>query len=474
MRITPIFGNGIANKSLPVTAQRRLNVYFENRPDGDKTNIAVFGTPGLVTKATLATKARGLYGLQSTLYAVAGTQLYSITTGWAATALGTLSTSTGSVSMASNPSTLIVVTGSNGYLYNYSTAAFTQITSSGYPTAAQTVTFVGGYFVCEQPGTQYFWVSDLFDGSTWNALSFASASQSSDLIKAVDSLVGNLVLFSERHIEFWQNVGATPEPFQPIISATSEIGLAATFSRAHINQTICFLGMNPQGAVQVAQIQGYNIQIISTTDLDDIMAGFGTVTDAVGLGYVIDGHPMYQLTFPTENRSFLYDTSTGLWSEVQSGTSPFLYAKRHLAQYGTYFNGRAVVSDYDNGNLYWFDANTFTDNSQTIVREVVTRHGSVDFNVFTIDELYLDMETGVGLQVGQGSAPLVTVEVSKDNGRTWSTPRQLSAGTVGSYGTRVVSRRFGSSRDFVFRFRMTDPVKFVITNGAVSVRQTPQ
>jgi len=473
MKITPMFGNGIASKSLPVTAQRRLNCYFENRPDGDKTSVAVFGTPGLVKKATLAATVRGLYGRQSTLYAVASNQLYSLDTAFNITSLGTVSTTTGSVGIASNPSQLIVVSGTYGYLYNYSTGAFTQITSAGFPNGAQTVTFVGGYFVCEQPGTQYFWVSDLFDGSTWNALSFASASQSSDLIKAVDSLIGNLVLFSERHTEFWQNVGATPEPFQPIISATSEVGLAAVFSRAHVNQTICFLGMNPQGAPQVAQIQGYNITIISTTDLDDIMANMSTVSDAVGLSYVVDGHPMYQLTFPTADRSFLYDTSTGIWSEVQSGVTA-QYSTRHYAQYGTYFNSRAVVSDYRNGNLYWFDTNSYDDNGSVILREVITRHGSIDFNVFTVDEIYLDMETGVGLKTGQGSSPIITMEVSKDNGATWSTPRQLSVGALGNYHNRVVARRFGSSRDFVFRFRMTDPVKFVITNGAVSVRQTPQ
>ena len=154
MKITPMFGNGIASKSLPVTAQRRLNCYFENRPDGDKTAVAVFGTPGLVKKQTLASTCRGLYGRQSTLYAVASNQLYSLDTSFNITSLGTISTTTGSVGMASNPSQLIVVSGTYGYLYNYSTAAFTQITSAGFPNGAQTVTFVGGYFVCEQPGTQ--------------------------------------------------------------------------------------------------------------------------------------------------------------------------------------------------------------------------------------------------------------------------------------------------------------------------------
>jgi hypothetical protein len=40
--------------------------------------------------------------------------------------------------------------------------------------------------------------------------------------------------------------------------------------------------------------------------------------------------------------------------------------------------------------------------------------------------------------------------------------------------TRVIARRFGSARDFVFRVRMTDPVKFVITEGAAVVQERKQ
>jgi hypothetical protein len=108
------------------------------------------------------------------------------------------------------------------------------------------------------------------------------------------------------------------------------------------------------------------------------------------------------------------------------------------------------------------------------VRELVTRHGSSDFNMITVAEFFLDMETGVGLQSGQGSAPQITLDVSKDNGRTWSNPRLLSVGAVGKYMTRVIARRFGSARDFVFRIRMTDPVKFVVTEGAAVVQERRQ
>ena len=473
MKVTPLFGAGIQGRSLVVTAQRRLNCYFEQRPDGDKAGIVVYGTPGLVNLGTMPSVVRRMLGTQSLLYVVAGTTLYSVSTTYTQTALGVLNTNSGTVSMANNPSQIIIVDGVNGYLYTPATNTFATITSPGFPNGANTVTFVSGYFVCEQPGSQYFWVSNLYDGSTWNALAFASAAQYSDNIKAVDNLIGNLVLFSEKHTEFWQNVGTTPEPFAPIISATSEFGIAAIYSRAHVNQTICFLAMNPQGAPQVVQITGYNMAVISTPDLDYIMSKMTTVSDAIAISYVVNGHPMYQITFPTDDRSFMYDTATGLWSEMQTGVTT-KYSTRHIAQYSTYFAGITVINEANSGKIDKFDTSVYTDNGQIIPREVITRHGSANFNTFSVDELYVDMDTGVGLNSGQGVTPTLLLDVSKDNGRTFSTPRQLQIGELGKYRQRLIARRFGSSRDFVFRFRMTDPVQFTITDGAVSIREGEQ
>jgi len=70
--------------------------------------------------------------------------------------------------------------------------------------------------------------------------------------------------------------------------------------------------------------------------------------------------------------------------------------------------------------------------------------------------------------------PQISLEVSKDNGRTFTLQPVSYIGALGNYLMRVLWRRFGSARDFVFRIRMTDPVKFVITAGAISAREVPQ
>jgi Phage stabilisation protein len=475
VKVIPLFGEGIAGKSYVVTRQRRLNCYFENRRDRDKTKVAVYGTPGLVAafqpSTPLSQPLRGFLGTQGALYIVGYNQFQSISSTGTALATGTLGTTAGIVSMAFSPTQVVIADGAAGYLFIPATSAFSTINAS-FPNGARTTTFVSGFFVAEQPGTQQFWTSNVNDGSTWNSLAFASASSYSDNILAVDNLLGNLILFCQLHMEFWQNVGTAPQPFAPILSAANEFGLAAIFSRAHVNQTIIFLAQTREGQVQFVQVNGYSVAVISNPDLEYIINQFSVVSDAVGLSYEIDTHKFYQVTFPTANRSFLFDTSTGLWSDVQTG--PSVTPSRHWGNLSAYYAGKTLISDYATNQVYTQSVNQFTDNGQIIVREIITRHILSDFNRVRISLVYLDMETGVGLQSGQGSNPQIMLQYSKDNGRTWSAERWVSSGLVGQYLTRVLWRRFGSTRDATFRIRMSDPVKFVITEGAIKIAERPQ
>ena len=472
LKVVPLFGSGIANKSYVVTRQRRLNVYFERREDKDKTAVAVYGTPGLVAAFQLSTPlglpVRGLLGTQTALYVVAYNQFQSVTSTGVSLFTGTMGTTVGQCSLAFNTTQVVIVDGVAGYLYNPALVTFAAIGAS-FPSGAKTVTFVSSFFVVEQPGSQQFWVSNANDGSVWNALAFASASSFSDNILAVDNLQGNLLLFAQQHMEFWQNVGTTPQPFAPILSAANEFGLAAIFSRAHVDQSLIFLAQTREGQVQFVQVRGFNAAVISDPDIGSIINGFSSVSDAVAMSYEVDEHKFYQVSFPTANRSFLFDVSTGIWSEMQTGSS--VIPARHLGNLSTYYAGKTLVSDYASNQVYTLSSSAYTDNGQVIIRELITRHVLSGFNRIRISSLYLDMETGVGLQAGQGSNPQIMLQYSKDNGRTWSAERWASSGLVGNYIARVIWRRFGSTRDATFRIRMSDPVKFVITEGAMKIRQ---
>lgn len=53
----------------------------------------------------------------------------------------------------------------------------------------------------------------------------------------------------------------------------------------------------------------------------------------------------------------------------------------------------------------------------------------------------------------------VDVCYSKDGGYTWSNWRTVPMGSTGDFVKQTRARRWGISRQWVFRFRVTDPVK---------------
>lgn len=480
----PLFGSGVAGKSFVVTRQRRVNTYYENRPDGDKSKVVVYGTPGLVLAFTvgapLNTPVRALFGpTQSSLYAVVANQFQSLTApatpGQPATVLfaGAVGTIAGLASMASNPasSQIVTVDGAAGYVFTPATNTLASLTAAWFTPGARTITNVGGFFVTEIPRTAQFGVSNINDATTGSGLSTGSFSAFPDVVSAVDNLGGNLIGFCQQHIEFWQPTSTPPpgQPFVPIQSATTQIGLAAVFSRGHIDNALVFLGQTTAGTRRIYRMDGYTLRPISE-EIDWIINQKGFVfSDAVALTYQRDKHPFYQITFPTMQRSFLFDLSTEIPSEVQTGITT-AGPIRHTGNLSSYYAGDTLITDYLNGNVYRMDDGTYTDNGAPVLREIITKHQTRGFNRFRVPQLYLDMETGVGTPSGQGQNPMLSLECSKDNGRTWLQARLIPMGAQGQYITRVNARRFGKSRVFTWRIRCTDPVKFVVVDGALRVK----
>ena len=457
-----------------VSGQRRLNVYFQVLPSQEKGHkVIIRGTPGYDLFVTLGDQPiKGFLVLDQILYAVAGSTLYSITQSGTITNLGTLSTSTDYVAMAANGNQIIIVTGANGYIYDVSANTLTVITSSGFPQNTTSVCFMNGFFIAPKPGTGEFYISDVYDGTTWDPLQFATAETIPDELIAVSAYHGILVLFGQNHLEFWQDTGGSPFPFSQLTGTAQDFGLAAQESIISFNNTIAFLGQNQEGHAQVLTLNGYAATRVSDDDIEHILNGFDTIEDAVSLTYMIDGHPMYQITFPSENRSFLYDALTNIWSEVQSGVG---LTGRHNGNLGVNFNNKTLISDVSTGNIYTISGNVYTENGNLIKREVDTVHIEQQGNRFSIDELWLDFQLGAGLSSGQGSNPLIMLEVSKDNGNTFLNQRTTSIGMLGQYsGPRAIFRRFGQSRDFVFRISMTDPVPFVLVRGSAVLRASTE
>jgi hypothetical protein len=201
------------------------------------------------------------------------------------------------------------------------------------------------------------------------------------------------------------------------------------------------------------------------------------MSDAVGYTYQQDGHFFYVLNFPSANTTWVYDASTEVWHE-RAGWNNGSFT-RHRANCQMSFNNRIVVGDYENGNVYYFDLNSYKDNNdiQKWLRSWrALPTGQNDLNRSAHHTLQLDCETGVGLDgTGQGVSPEMMLRWSDDGGHTWSNEHLASMGKIGQFGFRAFWRRLGMTlkiRDRVYEVSGTDPVKIAIMGAELHASAT--
>ena len=344
---------------------------------------------------------------------------------------------------------------------------FRQITAEGFP-GGNTVTFLDGYFIVNAPNTRQFYLSQLYDGFTWNALSFASKEAYTDTLEAVAVDNSCLVLLGFISQEYWQDIGAFPFPLLRIPGSPTDMGVAARWSVARCNGELIYLGRARRGGLSVVTIRNYRPVTVSTPDLDFLFNEYVNPGDAIAFSYRQNGHEFYQVSFQQQGVTWLYDATSEVWSTLLSGATT-----RHYANFGCQFDFHVIVSDYRNGNLYILDPASYTDNGDLIARELITPHFFVNtsFNKLHIYRLRLDMEQGGGLNDGQGQTPQVMLQVSRDGGYTWGDEMWATCGAQGNFLSRAEWRRLGVSRNYVFKFRITDPIKTVLIGAAAYATQ---
>jgi hypothetical protein len=344
---------------------------------------------------------------------------------------------------------------------------FRQITAAGFP-GGNTVTFLDGYFIVNSPNTRQFYLSQLYDGFSWNALSFASKEAYTDNLGAVAVDNSCLVLLGFISQEYWQDIGAYPFPLLRIPGSPTDMGVAARWSIARCNGELIYLGRARRGGLSVVTIQNYRPVTVSTPDLDFLFNEYVNPSDAIAFSYRQNGHEFYQISFQQQGVTWLYDATSQVWSTLISGATT-----RHYANFGCQFDFHVITSDYRNGNLYILDPASYTDNGDLIARELITPHFFVNtsFNKLHIYRLRLDMEQGGGLNDGQGQNPQVMLQVSRDGGYTWGDEMWATCGVQGDFLSRAEWRRLGVSRNYVFKFRITDPIKTVLIGAAAYATQ---
>jgi hypothetical protein len=482
-----------------------INLFPEIVPEGGKEAAFLNRAPGLKLETTVGTgPIRGMLESGQWLYVVSGAKLYKVSQTYVATEIGNVGGNSGPVSMAFNGTQLFVVDNGPSFVYNILDNSYVE--NETFP-QAQTVTFINGYFIFNEPNSQRYWVTELYDGTTLEGTSVANAEGSPDGIVSLIADHNELWIFGGNSVEVWYDAGLPPPgvPFQRIQGAFNEIGCVATYSVAKLDNSLFWLGADARGQGIVYRANGYTGVRVSTHAVEYAIAQYGTISDAIAYTYQQEGHTFYVLTFPTANATWVYDAATQAWHERGSWANDSFI--RHRSNCRAVFNGEVLVGDFENANIYSFDLDVYSDNGgvqkwirswralptgQNNLKRTAQHSMQLDCEVgFTLppvnqplfltteDEDILITESFDSLidEVGVfvSPQPEVLLRWSDDGGHTWSNYHSKNMGTTGQTGKRVIWRRLGMTlklRDRVYEVSGTDPVKIAIMGAELIVTPT--
>jgi hypothetical protein len=402
-KISGFIGPSYTLRSPNVDCQRSVNLFPEINEVGsgkEQEVAALLSTPGLSLIRTLGTSPhRGggaIKAANGRVFMVSGNTLYEINADLTATGRGAIGTATGPVSMADNGVQLIIVDGSAiGYIFTYATNVLAPIADADFPGANQVV-FQDGYFIVNRLNTNQFFISALYDGTSWNGLDLGSKESQPDNIQALISDHRELWLFGSSSSEVWFNSGNANFPFRR--TATLEHGIDNAFTVQKIDNSIFWVSKRDgEGFRMVVKANGYQSVRVSTHAVELAIQGYGEAAGATSWTYQKDGHSFYCLNFPTAKTTWVLDLATMLWHERTYGAGQL---SRHRAETHVFAFGKHLVGDYDNGNLYELSDSVYSDNSQPLTRMRISSHASKDLKYIFYDEVQFDLEVGVGLDGG--------------------------------------------------------------------------
>jgi hypothetical protein len=450
-----------ALRSSQASPSRLVNCYAESLPSDAKVPYLLNRAPAAQAWTTVGTgpihRQHVAYGY---LFVVSGSKLWRVDKNKNATELGSVgnAASPGDIDMDANDTALVVVREPYGYYYDGVT--FGQITHTDFVSrGAAEVETLNNRFIFREPNSGRFFSPELGSATVYDALDFATAEGSPDLLTGMKSDHLQLVNFGEESGEIWANdPNAGSYPMARTVNGFFELGCLNGKTVAKLDNSIFWLASD----FTVRRLQGVTPVRVSTHAIEQKLTDT-TYSTAHAWTYAQDGHLFYVLTFP--EGTFVYDATTQLWHERET----YGETQWNLGNPVT-FAGGVLVGDLTSNKIGRLDPKTYADFGQPQrvewVYQPIYAEGVKAFH----DSLEMVFERGVGLTSGQGSDPQITLEFSDDGGKTWLAMPTRSIGMRGQYGWRVKWSGLGSSAQRVYRGSFSDPTPLTLTDTVAEVR----
>ncbi len=482
----PLTGGSYTARSIIANAQRCVNLYPESNTQGSQYPFTYYPTAGLTLRSVPPVPGifRCLYRSSSgKLFGVVGPNVYYIASDWSFTKIGEIDNLVTPVSMADNGQTIALVDGTtSGYFINLLTNVMTQIADASFLGATR-ADYLDTFLLFNQPNTRNFY-STLSNVTTFDPLYIAGKAGYPDKLVSLIVVHREIWLLGELTTEVWFNAGAPTFPFAIVGGVFIQHGCIAKYSVASQGLEIFWLANDKDGKAVVMMGVSYQAKPISTYAISQEFAQYAKLDDAIGMTYQILGHVFYVLTFPSADKTWVFDKTEGLWHEL-AWIDDDGEEHRHRANCMAFAYGQNLCGDWQNGNLYEVDPNNFTDNGQSVVRRrsfatLGNESKRVAYSSFTADiepgngeqvllgDFNNDFNDDFNKQDNNNSGLDIYLRWSDDRGKTFGNPMKQSLGEKGDYLAVPQWSRLGMGRNRVFEVFWAANTKTAL-NGASAI-----
>jgi len=373
----------------------------------------MYPTPGLsqfVAASSLDTRPiAAMAAFYGRLFVISPHHAYSIdpTTG-TPTLLGSVVTNAGPPGSiaANNVGEVLFCWNQALFLYNVNTTAFTSVGGSLAQEFAR-VAFVDGYFIATVQASSRFYISGLEDGTTWNALDFASVSEYPGWVMDMCVSQRQIWLLGSKQSVAYFDSGAANFPFEPIPGSLIEQGAMGelnpfenSYTATVVDNTLFWIGADSRGGLMAWKMAGYTPQRISNFAVEYAWQSYGAVNadQTTAFSYQQYGHIFWVVQFSADNApggfyTWVYDAATGLWHERTHFVNGVHNA--WLPTCHCYIAGQHFVGAYD-GAIYKIGAQYTSDNGNPIVRVRRAPHISSEQQWMFHQQLQVYLESGLG------------------------------------------------------------------------------
>lgn len=356
VQVAGFVGPTNVQRSVTIDAERSVNWFTEAVGAGTpKVPASMPPTPAVTPFVGLyAGPVRGMGYNNGRMFAVGGGVFHEIFASQTVNVIG-------SVAIDGNPATLctngaagnqwMITSGGLGYIFDLTLNTLTQITDASFPDVVTQGLFFDGFFIVLTPNGDFF-LSDLEDGTSWNALNFAAENQFADTVVAMSKTHDNLWLYGTQNTGPYYNSGQPISPYIPIPGSLIEHGILAPFSAVEIDNTTYWLSQDEHGRLGVCSGQGYIPVKISNPAIDYKLSQSKKLSQALAFGYQLGANLFYCLFVPDLDTTIVYNIATKQFHEWGHWNPDLMRYIPHVARNHVFAFGRHLVGSRLNRVIY--------------------------------------------------------------------------------------------------------------------------